>query len=345
MGGGFFPSASGIAVDPSGNVYVAGTTFSDGFPTINALFPTVPNGVAGFISEIDPTGSALVFSTLVPGVLGASVGLEGAVPVAVDNAGNIYVAGSTNSTTFPVTPNATQTNFAGGGSDAFVLKISPAPGPAITLLPSALVFGDKPVNGPIDGPTLSATLTNTGSTILSIGSFAVTGANPEDFSHTTTTCGNTLAPGATCTVTVFFTPTAPGSRTAVLTVAGNASNAQQQQVTLSGFGDAPLAVVSPTTVSFGNQTLTSSSAPVPITLSNEGTFPLTITSITVTGANPGDFHQTNNCPFAGQTIGTLPIGASCNIKVVFAPTRLALVMLLFRFKTTAPSPARSNRSR
>jgi uncharacterized repeat protein (TIGR03803 family) len=71
--------------------------------------------------------------------------------------------------------------------------------------------------------------------------------------------------------------------------------------------------LSPTSLSFGNQTVGISSSPQAATLTNSGNLPLTITSIEVTGADSSDFGQTNNCP------SSLPPSGSCNISVTFAP--------------------------
>jgi hypothetical protein len=72
--------------------------------------------------------------------------------------------------------------------------------------------------------------------------------------------------------------------------------------------------LSATGVNFGDQTVGTTSAAVPITLNNEGTVPLSITQISITGANASNFSQTNNCGLG------IPADASCTIAVTFAPT-------------------------
>jgi 6-phosphogluconolactonase (cycloisomerase 2 family) len=79
----------------------------------------------------------------------------------------------------------------------------------------------------------------------------------------------------------------------------------------SQFG-APAATFSPITFAFGG-TLIGQSASTPITLTNSGFATLTIGTISIAGANPADFSQTNNCP------ATLSSGASCTFNVAFAP--------------------------
>jgi hypothetical protein len=110
-----------IAVDVSGNAYVTGFTTSTNFPTTSGTFqPAFGGGCCdGFVTKLNPTGSGLVYSTY----LGGSAYDEGG-GIAVDNAGNAYVAGRTASTNFPTTPGAFQAGLS-GGFDAFVTKLNP----------------------------------------------------------------------------------------------------------------------------------------------------------------------------------------------------------------------------
>jgi len=117
--------AYALAVDGSGNAYVAGTA-TTGFPVTPGAFQTSPNGANAFVTKLNPTGSALVYSTYLGG--GTSyLGRDGARALAVDNVGDAYVAGVSNSTNFPVTAGAFQTkNNASLASNAFVSKLNPA---------------------------------------------------------------------------------------------------------------------------------------------------------------------------------------------------------------------------
>ena len=81
---------------------------------------------------------------------------------------------------------------------------------------------------------------------------------------------------------------------------------------LSGTGT--VVKLSATGVNFGDQKVGTTSAAVPIKLNNEGTVPLSITQISITGVNQADFSQANNCG-AG-----VPAGASCTVNLTFAPT-------------------------
>jgi Beta-propeller repeat len=116
--GGF--DRGGIAVDAVGNAYVTGETISADFPTTPGAFQPTPGYGFGrvqdaFVSKLNATGSALVYSTY----LGATD--TAGYTIAVDAAGNAYVAGFTNSADFPTTPGAFSSS--GGG---FITKLSAA---------------------------------------------------------------------------------------------------------------------------------------------------------------------------------------------------------------------------
>jgi hypothetical protein len=114
--------SNSIALDKSGNAYVGGFTDASDFPvTPDATQHAFGGGPGdGFVSEINPTGSALLFSTY----LGGS-GHDQVAGIALDKLDNVYVAGSTTSTNFRVTSRAFQRRL-NGTTDAFVAKIAPS---------------------------------------------------------------------------------------------------------------------------------------------------------------------------------------------------------------------------
>jgi hypothetical protein len=105
-------------VDPQGYAYIGGYTYSRDFPTVNALQTTNAGGYDAFVAKLNPSGSALVYSTY----LGGSEGDDG-WGIAADAVGNAYIVGRTQSQDFP-TKNPLQPY--GGGMDAFVAKINPS---------------------------------------------------------------------------------------------------------------------------------------------------------------------------------------------------------------------------
>jgi Beta-propeller repeat/Abnormal spindle-like microcephaly-assoc'd, ASPM-SPD-2-Hydin len=112
--------AHSIAVDNSGNAYVTGTTESNDFPTMNPLQPASAGGIDGFVSKINPLGTALVYSTYLGGN-----GQDELESISLDGAGNAYVAGWTDSTNFPV-ENAFQSTLNAGAqlSNAIVAALN-----------------------------------------------------------------------------------------------------------------------------------------------------------------------------------------------------------------------------
>ncbi len=177
------------------------------------------------------------------------------------------------------------------------------------LTPSSLAFGNQSV-----GTTSAAkvtTLQNNQRVPLTITGISTSG----DFAQTSTCplSPNTLGAGASCTISVTFTPLAVGALTGTLTVSDNAPNTPQT-AQLSGTGTAPVSL-SPASLSFGNQVFSTTSAGKTVTLKNTQTVPLTISSVSTSG----DFAQTSKCPLSPNTLGA---GASCTISVTFTPTAL-----------------------
>src|SRR5882672_6170798 len=124
LGGGGSDISSGIAVDAARNAYVTGNTASPDFPTNPGAFQRTFGGgdqFSGdaFVSKIDPTGSALVYSTYLGGARP-----EWGGGIAVDASGNAYVTGKTFSLDFPTTAEALQT-ASGGDWDAYVTILNP----------------------------------------------------------------------------------------------------------------------------------------------------------------------------------------------------------------------------
>jgi uncharacterized protein (TIGR03437 family) len=112
--------ALALTIDAAGNSYLTGSTHSDEFPfTPNALLRARSGGNDGFVMKLNPTGSAVIFSTYLGGSDDDSAGA-----IALDSANNVYVAGTTSSSGFPVTPGAYRTTYFGGTSDIFVTKLA-----------------------------------------------------------------------------------------------------------------------------------------------------------------------------------------------------------------------------
>src|SRR5919205_2612038 len=114
----------------------------------------------------------------------------------------------------------------GGGGGGGGTPTPPASAPAVALTPTSLTFGAQAI-GTTSAPQ-SITVTNTGNASLFINSAATRGANPLDFTQVSDGCsGLTLAAGASCSVSISFSPTASGTRSATFTLTDNAAGSPQ----------------------------------------------------------------------------------------------------------------------
>jgi hypothetical protein len=184
------------------------------------------------------------------------------------------------------------------------------PAPTVTISPSSLTFPNEAVG--MSSPPQVATLTNTGAVQLKITSIALTGNNPGDYAETST-CGGTVAVGSSCKFTVTFTPTTIGSRKASITITDNTSHGSQT-VNLSGAGSNATVSLSPSSLIFTSQGISTKSAAQTVTLTNTSSIKLNITSIALTGSNPGDYAETNTC---GSGVAA---GGRCTFSVTFTPS-------------------------
>ena len=123
LGGSSSDGASGLALDGAGNAWVTGGTTSTDFPIIVGAADSTHNGMSDvFVSELNNTGSTLLYSTF----LGGSDS-EGGFDIAVDTSGGVYVTGHTFSLNYPTTAGAFDTVWNGDmlvfWGDAFVSKL------------------------------------------------------------------------------------------------------------------------------------------------------------------------------------------------------------------------------
>ena len=132
-----------IVLDNSGNIYVAGHTMSPDFPTTSGAFDETHNGeFYQFLSVLDPTGSMLLYSTY----LGGAAGDERPC-IALDDAGDVYLAGQTRSPEMPTTPGAFDATY-DGGADIYIAKLRPAGNGEADLLYATFLGGQGNDNHP-----------------------------------------------------------------------------------------------------------------------------------------------------------------------------------------------------
>jgi beta-propeller repeat-containing protein len=217
-------SISRLTVDPKGKVFVLGATEG----TVVLMNPIDSNPKPNFVSEIDATSHALVFSTYVagPGVLCCDGSSDHATSIAIDSNDNIYVAGWTspqdgdNSVdAFPVF-NARQplfiqdcTNPNGDcSSDAFIMKISPNSGAAAAVFPSQANFAVQ-LPGATNLPsTIPLTVVDLGTDPLTISSIVTSTGFTQ-----TNNCTTVAASGGTCTIQVTLAA-GSGPSSGILTI-------------------------------------------------------------------------------------------------------------------------------
>jgi len=326
VGGAFTDSPAGIAVDTSGDAYVTGYTQSNNFPTANAVQASYTGGTCGthpcpdaFITEVNPQGTALVYSTYLGGS-GANWGNG----IALDSSTNAYVVGTTTSSNFPAIALSYQNapgNTTGLGQ-AFVSMLEHTNAAGVALTPQQLAFGNVQLNTPSNVTSLNqpatVTLMNAGTVPLQVTSITTTG----DFTETdncgwsASGLGTIPGGGGTCTINVTFTPSVLVQETELLAINDNATGSPHV-ITLTGTGVNQVTTVlfTPPSLVFPTTILNTSSAPLAVTVTNNGTsnVPLTITAIAITG----DFSETNNCP---STPFTLAVNQYCTFNVTFTPT-------------------------
>jgi hypothetical protein len=305
LGGKGDDRAWAVAVDGQLNVYVTGSTYTactpappppvttycapvSTFPTTPGAFQTFatkesPGYSAAFVTKLNFPGTALVYSTLLSGSLA-----DAAAGIAVDSSGDAYVTGNTQSVDFP-TADAVQAGIAGGTCgpnpcpDAFVTEVN--------TLGSALVYS-----------------TYLGGTAADFGNGIALWINPSNNNDVEAAVVGTTDSSDFPAIALAYQGQS-GNTTGL----GNAFISMVSHNNLAGVG------LTPQKLEFGNvtenttSTVTSENVPAIVTLTNAGTAPLQVTSITTTG----DFAETNDC------VGTIPAGGGrCTIHVTFTPTVL-----------------------
>ncbi len=197
--------------------------------------------------------------------------------------------------------------------------------PHLVLSTTQVSFGYHEIGTSAPPQTVAVTNAGLDTIFVSVGSLGTIG-----FSQTNN-CGS-LAPGASCQVTVAFAPkssTYPLGSSAVLEIYGDYSN---YNVTVSGIATTTAVVVSPSRIVFSGQSVGSTSPAQNITFANAGTTSFSVREIKVSSG--GFYQQTNDCPAA------LASGASCSIAVTFTPksegNRAGFVLIV---DSSRPRPA------
>jgi hypothetical protein len=369
LGGSGADYGTHIAVDSFGNAYVTGVTSSSNFPTAQPFQASLAGVANAFVARIGPANSpgvafvprALNFGDqgvgTTSGVQSVRLTLAGGQPLNMSSvtasgdfalattatscpySGGTVPSGSTCTLDVTFTPTAdgtrtgslsAQDNAASGSPQTVPLTGTGIGVPAATLSRTSLSFGYQAFKTTSAAKKL--TLTSSGAATLGFSSITFVGTNPGDFAETDD-CSDSMAPGATCTINVTFTPSLLGGESATLEVNDDAAGSPQT-VGLSGTGVAD-ATLTPTSYNFGNVAIKEPSNAHTFTLMNNESAALNISSIGFTGANSADFSQTNTC---GTLPTSLAAGASCILSVTFTPSLLGAESATLTVNDNAQAP-------
>jgi Beta-propeller repeat len=334
LGGSGYEAGQGIAVDGAGNAYLTGWTFSTDFPTSIAFQPSYAGGsydafaakVSGLklpVAKLSDTSMVFagqgVGSSSPPRTVTLTDG--GDAPLAVANiavSGEFTESNDCPSTLSPgaactlsVTSNpedmgpqagaVTITDNAWGSPHTISLTGNGVPSPIVSLSPGSLSFPPRVV-GTRSTPQ-SIMLANSGNATLHISAITVSGRFFQS-----NNCGGSVEAGGHCTLLVVFSPVAAGTVAGQMEINDNAPG-NPHSILLTGTATGPSIKLSPMGLSFGNQTVGTTSAPQSVILSSTGMRALSISDVQTIG----DFAEANDCPLF------LEPGATCKIDVIFAP--------------------------
>ena len=183
----------------------------------------------------------------------------------------------------------------------------------IAAVPASVVFGNQPQGLTSTGQVV--TVQNTGNAPLTLSSVTLVGGANSNFVATPTGC-TAVPPGGSCSVTVVFTPSELGALATTLHLVGNANVPLDVPVSGAGVASTPSIGFSPELLpTFGNVSLTTTSAVQSVTVTNAGSAPLLISSVTMGGSDPTQFAVDSTC--VGVSIAA---GGTCIINVRFVPT-------------------------
>ncbi len=354
LGGSGYDIGRSIAVDSSQTVYVTGGTGSADFPIVSPIdgHDEILKRDEGyhvgdaFITRINAAGDNFLYSTFFGGDGTSTTGSDIATGIAVDNDGNAYVAGYSNSSCFPAVP--IEPDFEPRCQakpstyplwDLFVAKISDSgtspSEPEISVSPMAHDFDNIAVG---NASTHQVTINNFGTEALDISGISmVTGADYSVAAGGTNACGSlspTIAASGSCTVEVTFSPqSVTNNITDMLRITSNDADEQTVDVSFTGDGTsvaAPEIDVSPMELNFNDVVVNSPSSPLQVIISNTGESDLIISEIFMEsdlstdtdgyGFSVETGSGLNACSSLSPTIAG---GSGCSVEVTFTPLEVA----------------------
>ena len=354
LGGSNVDTASAIAVDSTGDTYVAGATSSTDFPTTTGAFQPVSkasqNIQNAFFAKLNPVGNDLLYSTFLGG---SQLTATSATAIALDPQNEVYIVGMTAASSsaasdFPTTPGVIQSSLPSGDGADFVSKINPAGRGTSDLVYSTFLGGNNPkgmgnqasgISVDVNGNAVVTGRTSSLNFPTTPGAFQATlKSSPGNF--------NAFVSKLNPTGTVLLYSTYLGGSISdqgfgiAADLAGNvyvvgrslspdfpttSSAFQPNHIAPSGAEDAfvvKLAInsvitVAPSSVDFGNQLLNQQSSSQLVTITNNSSAAVLFsTSPSLTGPDASEFTSTSDCG------ADLPPNANCGVTLNFTPTAL-----------------------
>ncbi len=305
---------NGMALDPDGDIWLAGETSDPAFPLLTPLqstFPYVVSAIpepASVLSQYDPTGQTLKFSTFLGG---PSIGYASSVAVDADHRAHVSGAVGYGMYTTPgaLVPALPASDATYGTTWAYVALVDPQPAPALCVSPNTVLnFGSVPVGSSMNQ---AVSVTSCGTQPLTISGAST--ANPVfTVPATGNSCTQSLPVGQSCSFQVRYSPTAGGTDSSALTIQSNAS-VPNAVLAITGIGAVPVIYVGPPPI-FENTLVGHTSAPQPLGIGNEGLAPLVIN--TAKTSISGDFSITN----LAACESPIPYLSGCPLLIAFTPT-------------------------
>jgi hypothetical protein len=200
-------------------------------------------------------------------------------------------------------------------TESALVRITFTLSPRASLSAGSLAFGNVLVG--TTSTEQSVTITNTGAIPMVLGDGAITGGGASSFERTADTCSSaTLDVGASCQVTVRFSPSSTGDQAADYTIADN-SPTSPHVISLTGTGIAPVATLNKTSADFGSQLVGTTSGNIGVAVKNTGSGSLVIGTPTIEGPDTTDFVVAPGTNCAGATLAA---GNTCLVVLRFKPT-------------------------
>lgn len=280
-------------------------TVTPGAAPLSILTTALPNGVVGtsYSQTLQAAGGVAPFTWTV-----SSGALPHGLSLSISTTNTVTVSGTpdtgTQGVAFAIQVGDTVHQTA---TQPFTLSML-LQADSLVLSPGALAFSNQAVGSA--SAALAETLTNTATSALAISGITIAGSNATEFNQKGTTCSGSLAAGASCSISVTFTPGQMGPRTAALTI-NDDTLGSPHSLSLNGIGLTNGSNITLSTVSlpFGTQLVGTTSPQRSVTVNNYGTLQLNIASITA--GTP--FAETDDC------VPSVAPGDTCTINATFTP--------------------------